>query len=64
MYGREQVTCSECGKTVYPHRELIYDKRPETCGADDCQRARKTRLQRERRMKQRRSTLPHRGKAA
>jgi hypothetical protein len=46
--------CSECGKQFNPHRDRIFDKEASTCGKPECQRKRKTRLQRERReMKQR-----------
>lgn len=41
--------CTECGKEFYPHRERIFDKESQTCGSPECQRKRKTRLQRERR---------------
>lgn len=44
--------CSECKKQFRPHREMaIFDKNPATCGSAECQRKRKTRLQRERREK-------------
>lgn len=52
------VTCSECGREFYPWRERMFEHKQATCGNPDCQRDRKTRLQRERRMKQRRSSLP------
>jgi hypothetical protein len=47
------ITCSECGKDFHPWRERMFEHYQTTCGNPDCQRARKTRLQRERRMKQR-----------
>ena len=46
-------TCSECDKRFYPHRERIFEHEAVTCGSPECQRKRKTRLQRERRLKQR-----------
>lgn len=52
------MKCSECGRGFMPHRDKPYGKDAETCGDPECQRARKTRLQRDRRLKQRRSTLP------
>jgi hypothetical protein len=44
--------CTECGKEFSPWRERPYGLDAVTCGSVDCQRKRKTRLQRERRLKQ------------
>lgn len=44
-----KFTCSECGKEFYPHRERIFEHDAVTCAKPECQRKRKTRLQRERR---------------
>jgi hypothetical protein len=43
------MTCTECGKHFPPHRERIFDHKAVTCAKPECQRKRKTRLQRERR---------------
>lgn len=45
----ERVVCTECGDEISPYRNVIFDKKPETCAKPECQRARKSRLQRERR---------------
>jgi len=63
--------CLECGGKFHPHRERMFEHEQVTCGQAECQRARKTRLQRDRReqkreaarilrrnLRQRRSTLP------
>lgn len=47
------MTCSECGKHFHPWRARMFENYQTTCANPDCQRARKTRLQRERRAKQR-----------
>lgn len=47
------LTCSECGKKFHPWRECMFENYQTTCGSADCQRARKTRMQQERRAKQR-----------
>ena len=44
-----RLTCSECGKEFHPHRVRIFDHDAATCAKPECQRKRKTRLQRERR---------------
>jgi hypothetical protein len=44
--------CTECGKEFNPWRERPYGLNAVTCGSDECQRKRKTRLQKERRLKQ------------
>lgn len=41
--------CTECGKKFHPHRQRIFEHDAVTCAAAECQRKRKTRLQRERR---------------
>jgi hypothetical protein len=40
--------CSECTRRFIAYRDRIFDKQPAVCSAE-CQKARKTRLQRERR---------------
>jgi len=47
-------TCSECGKTFKPYRAKLFGKLAVVCSAE-CQRGRKTRLQRQRRI----ATKPH-----
>ncbi len=41
--------CTECGKEFNPWRERPFGLDAATCGSAECQRKRKTRLQRERR---------------
>ena len=45
--------CSECGKEFYPYRRRMYKIEQFTCASRDCQRKRKSRLQKQRRTKQR-----------
>jgi hypothetical protein len=52
----EKVICEVCGKETWPYREEIFDKKPRTCGAAECQRKLKTKLQRERREQSRQAT--------
>lgn len=48
-----RLTCEECGKEFIPWRDRIFDRENHTCGSDDCQRKRKTRLQKKRRAEKR-----------
>jgi len=41
--------CTECGKEFNPWRERPFGLDAATCGSAECQRKRKTRLQKERR---------------
>jgi hypothetical protein len=50
---RNKVPCSECGETFFAYRARLFDGEQLTCGKVDCQRKRKTRLQRERREQKR-----------
>ena len=38
-------TCSECGKPFYPWRRRMFENEQTTCAKPECQRKRKTRLQ-------------------
>lgn len=51
-WGRQGAMCSECGGQIPWHRCNRFDKEVATC-SDACARARKTRLQRDRRVKAR-----------
>jgi hypothetical protein len=44
-------TCTECGRNFHPWRDRMFGHEQTTCGEPDCQRARKSRLQRERRLR-------------
>lgn len=53
--------CEECKKPFRVHRESPFGKDVHTCGSPECQRKRKTRLQREKRSLRRHHMVPYPG---
>lgn len=52
VIGESMATCSECNEKFRPYRRRMFEGEQLTCAKPECQRKRKTRLQRERREKQ------------